>query len=196
MNRDQQQQRSSSHSSKLVSLMSSLPCECSFAANRHGRKWRSVSPVCRCRNRCRCRRLVKGEAANRGFGFFLYPQFILIVAGPPDAAQTGLNRVLEGRHSRRLHAYFRRGSGWPWPAGSAGFPPAARRLPGQAILGDELFAVTPGDVSPGQGDGILGHVARTDFDACGHAAQFPIVELVAGGQVVAVVDFDANAGGR
>ena len=127
------------------------------------------------------------------FGFLLHLLFVGIAAGPPGAHKAVLHLFLElgigGNLVRVVVAQF----------GGAGKHLGLNRLEqilhslDDACLVDRLFALFAGDVTAGEDGNILGHIARADFHAQGDAAQFPVVELEAGGQIVTVIDLDTHA---
>lgn len=61
--------------------------------------------------------------------------------------------------------------------------------------GDLALAVFAGDVAAGGRDEVAGGFAGAEFEPEGHAFEFPVVELPAGGIALARVGFDADVGG-
>ena len=136
--------------------------------------------------------LVVGDAADGGAGLFFDALLVGAVTIPPADCEARLDGCFElvvagdgggVIGTEREGALVERGL----DLGEQGDDAL-----GQAVLGDEALAVAAGDVAACQGDRALFDVFGADFDAHGHALDFPFVELKARSEVFALVDFEAD----
>ena len=136
--------------------------------------------------------LVIGDTADGGAGFFFDALLVGGVTVPPTHRKAGFDGCFESvvtGDGRGVIGTERQGA---LVECVLDIGQERHHTFGQAVLRHKALAVAAGDVTAGQGNGALFDVFGTDLDAHGYAFDFPFVEFEAGGEVLALVDFESN----
>ena len=136
--------------------------------------------------------LVVGDAADGGAGLFFDALLVGAVTVPPADREACLDGCFElvvaGDGGGVIGTEFERAL----IKGVLDFGEQGDDALGQSILWDKALAVAAGDVAASHCNRAFFDVFGADFDAHGHALDFPFVELKASSEVFALVDFEAD----